>query len=298
MQNALQKWLQGASMVEYPHSGQEADVFYVTYNAMKIIVEVIWAPGYTHFLEDLDIIQNSDASIKIIIVNPIILNKERFVHHYDKIRVAEFVKGYLVSRLIDGSKILGDKDYLDKTVREIVLNLIEHASVDPTQSAEHFIDLKDKVVKPALYLLEREPEMIPSITEPAGLAQGIDVGLLNDFLRNHYPKIKPLWNNVRRLYQQKFKTDHKINEIIETTLKTAIDKGGLKHKASMYDINTADINAIPIKEVRERLRNLIENGTYEREIDNKLIGGGCSQLSFYFTASIKIVCGMCVFNRI
>lgn len=42
---------------------------------------------------------------------------------------------------------------------------------------------------------------------------------------------------------------------------------GQKHKASMYDIDTADINAILIKEVRERLRN----GTYELEIDNKLI---------------------------
>lgn len=32
IQRALQQWLEGAGISEYPHSGQEADVFYVTYN--------------------------------------------------------------------------------------------------------------------------------------------------------------------------------------------------------------------------------------------------------------------------
>lgn len=88
MQEALQRWLEGAGINEYPHSGQEADAFYVTYNGTTIIVEIIWAYGYTHFLEDLDIIQNSNASVKIVIVNPTILDNEKFVHHCDKIRIA------------------------------------------------------------------------------------------------------------------------------------------------------------------------------------------------------------------
>jgi hypothetical protein len=86
MQKALQEWLEGAGITEYPHSGQKADAFHVIYNGTTIMVEIIWSDSYTHFLEDLDIIQNSDASVKIVIVNPTILKKERFLHHYDKMR--------------------------------------------------------------------------------------------------------------------------------------------------------------------------------------------------------------------
>jgi hypothetical protein len=270
MQRALQQWLEGAGITEYPHSGQESDVFHVIYNGTTIIVEIIWADGYTHFLEDLDIIQNSNASVNIIIVNPTILNKEKFVHHYDKIRVAEFVKGYLVSRLIDGSKILNDTNYLDKTVREIVLGLLEHVSVDPAQSAGHFIDLKDKVINPALILIERQPEKLPSATENANYIQGVDIGLLSDLLKNHYPTIASIWDNVVKSYQKKNKTDNKINEIIETAIINTLDEIGLKYKASMYDLEDSNINAIPIKEVRERLREMIENKTFEHEIEKKL----------------------------
>jgi hypothetical protein len=276
IQQALQQWLKGAGISEYPHSGQEADVFYVTYNGTTIIVEIIWSDGYTHFLEDLHIIQNSNATVKIVIVNPTILNNERFVHHYDKIRVAEFVKGYLISRLIDGSKILRDAKYLNKTVRDIILNLLEHTSPDPTQAAEHFTELKDKVVRPSLILLESHPEKI-AFTK----STDIDIDLLNDLFKNHYPIIKPVWEKVVKGNQQKNKTDRTINEIIDNEVKKVLHRIGLNYKTSMYK---SDVNAVPIAEVRDRLRKLIENRNFDLEIDNKLrvgnVGSRC-EILFY-----------------
>jgi len=73
------------------------------------------------------------------------------------------------------------------------------------------------------------------------------------------------------MYDCKYKTDRRIDEIIDDTIKRVLSEIGIKHKASMYEYESIQVNAIPIIEVRDRLRKLIENKTFDREIDNKLI---------------------------
>ena len=111
----LSSRLEGITLKEYPNMGHEADVFSVTYKGVSVIVEIIWTPTWSHFLKDLDIIQCSSSLIKVLIANPEILNdsKGEKRRHFDKIRIAEIRKGYLISELFDGRKMLDNKDYLE-----------------------------------------------------------------------------------------------------------------------------------------------------------------------------------------
>jgi hypothetical protein len=175
----------------------------------------------------------------------------------------------MVSRLIDGSKVLNTK-YFNTIVREIILELLQHVSVDRTLASGHFLDLKDKVVHPSLILLESEPYKLPPLQLDMNYVHGIDTGLLNDFLENHYPRIKSLWKNVVLSIEKRNSTNSKIDKTIEAAIKDKLDEIGIKYKFSMYGLKNSHINAIPIKEVRERLRNLIENKTFDSDIDSKL----------------------------
>lgn len=76
--------------------------------------------------------------------------------------------------------------------------------------------------------------------------------------------------NVVKLTEQRNITNSKINEIIEITIIEELTKIGLKYKSSMYDIKNSRDNAIPIKEVRARLREMIENDTFNSDLDTKL----------------------------
>jgi hypothetical protein len=54
------------------------------------------------------------------------------------------------------------------------------------------------VVRPSLLLLESHPEKLAFIK-----GTPIDIDLLNDLFKNHYPKIKPVWEKVVKGNEQK-----------------------------------------------------------------------------------------------
>ncbi|MGD1838912.1 MAG: tetratricopeptide repeat protein [Nitrososphaeraceae archaeon] len=123
----LKKWFNGCTILEYPNSGHELDVYSVL-SGIKVAVEIIWSDSSTHFYKDINILQSSDADVKICIVNPKILLKENLLRHYDKVSVGETSKGFVLSEMIDGQKIMDDKEFLENEVKNLVLNLISNSS--------------------------------------------------------------------------------------------------------------------------------------------------------------------------
>jgi hypothetical protein len=270
MRDALGSWLSGAEFPEYFHSGQRVDVLKVLYGGISIIVEIIWANTFTNFLRDLDIIQNSPAKVKIVIVNPDLLGQEKVVHHFDKARIADIAKGYMVSRLLDGKKILCDTRYLTSTVKDTVFELLSYVSLHPEDSLAHFIDLKKKVIIPAITALGIEPFTLPRINGPPAFGESIDAGLLNDLVNYHYPDVKGIWNLVARLSEKRVNLDTRINDSIGSLIRDRLDAVQLEHKVSIFGEHDIK-NAIPIVEVTAGLRKLIEDGNFKSEIDKKLI---------------------------
>jgi hypothetical protein len=71
----------------------------------------------------------------------------------------------------------------------------------------HFSDLKENVIFPLVYYLENASFQLPNIDNAKAKAnisldsvrgkKGFDAILIDDFLNNHYPEIRPLWNTMR-----------------------------------------------------------------------------------------------------
>jgi hypothetical protein len=143
-------------------------------------------------------------------------------------------------------------------------------TTDGTLISEHFKNLKDNVVRQALKLLESEPDKLPSLNKETNYFSPIDTGLLKDLLENHYPKVKPLWTRMVWVINKRNTIDNRINEIIEPEIKNKLDKIKIKYKIGMYDQESIRVNAVPIKEVRERLRKMIENNSFDSDIGRRL----------------------------
>jgi hypothetical protein len=120
----LKQWFKSPFLSEFQSSGHELDDYGITYEGVKILVEIIWTPSKAQFSNDLNIIQADDADVKIVIVNPCIIQSNNFVRIYEKIRIAEAKKGFIWSEMIDGKSILDDLNYLDKYVKDTVYLLI------------------------------------------------------------------------------------------------------------------------------------------------------------------------------
>lgn len=64
---------------------------------------------------------------------------------------------------------------------------------------QHFSDLKEKVVFPLLNYLENARYQLPTIDNAkakANISLAVRTILIDDFLNNHYPEIRTLWNNI------------------------------------------------------------------------------------------------------
>jgi hypothetical protein len=286
MKQLLSTWFSGVSTKEHPYSGQELDCFDALYNGVTIMVEVIWTKSPTNFYKDLDIIQNADAKIKIVIVNPKILQNEKLLRHFEKVRISQILQGHLMTGLLDGHRFM--KEYKYKFwVKEIIQEFLTHISADLNQSKSHFWRIKELVIKPALSLIERKQtlpdpnhvsEEFPS--QLVNLNQNnedqfqdlsfdvridstynpIDRQLLKDFIDYHYIEtIKIPWTEYRKHSLKRDEYHNKINENIEMFLKKGLDSNGIKQRVSIYE-GYSQIDTIPIKEVTECLRILIENG--------------------------------------
>lgn len=102
MYKSLCKWFEGSALREYKSLGHELDVFHISYHGITIMVEVIWTSTRAHFNHDMIILLTSDARVKIVVVNHKILSNNEYVVSYEKVRISELLKGYLVSPSLMG----------------------------------------------------------------------------------------------------------------------------------------------------------------------------------------------------
>ena len=65
----LKEWV-GASIKEYPSSGHRLDIYAVTPDRISIYIEIIWSSSPQNFFRDLNLIQQSDADVKLVIASP------------------------------------------------------------------------------------------------------------------------------------------------------------------------------------------------------------------------------------
>src|SRR4030067_2874914 len=72
----LHEWF-GASLKEYPSSGHALDVFSVPASGICIYVEVVWNNSWSHFLSDMNMLQQSDANVKGVIGSPRVIANKR-----------------------------------------------------------------------------------------------------------------------------------------------------------------------------------------------------------------------------
>lgn len=124
----LEEWF-GAAIMEYHSSGHELDVFSVSTQGVSAMIEIIWTPSTTNFYKDMMILLQSDAQVKILIVNRLILEKPELVRAYRKARIKEMQRGTMVSDMIDGSKLLQDEIYLNEDVKNHILRLVNDSKL-------------------------------------------------------------------------------------------------------------------------------------------------------------------------
>ena len=102
----------------------ELDVLSISTNGLKLMVEIIWTPSAGNFYRDMTILYQSDAQIKVLIVNQEILSNPKLVREFQKARISERQKGYTISPMINGNRILTDENYLETEVRnEIIVTI-------------------------------------------------------------------------------------------------------------------------------------------------------------------------------
>ncbi len=118
------KEVYGTGLTEYADGGQVNDICVLTPDNIKIFVEVIWKADFEH---DLIIMHNSPADIKIVIVNPEILHKERLCREFVKSKMSEIQRGVQIPDMINGELILSEPKFVDKEFVAIVGKLLEEA---------------------------------------------------------------------------------------------------------------------------------------------------------------------------
>jgi hypothetical protein len=128
------------------------------------MVEIIWTPSETHFLHDMNILQMSDAKIKIVIVNPAIYAKQKLVRMFQKTRISEMQKGNFISDMLDGKKVLEDENYLTDKVKTEILELINQSKAPLTDEIER---LKADIFS--------ETELSPILSRCIGLSKKLKV---------------------------------------------------------------------------------------------------------------------------
>jgi len=117
----------GTGLSEYPDSGQVNDVYVITPNQIEIFVENVWTSTKSNFQRDLNILHRSKADVKILIVNPKILEDGSLLREFEKTKMSEIRRGVAISDMIDGSLILSPSETANNRFVEIVQGLVEEA---------------------------------------------------------------------------------------------------------------------------------------------------------------------------
>lgn len=120
----LKEWT-GATLQEYPSSGHKLDVFAVTPTGISIYVEIIWSSSRVNFFRDMNMIQTSDANVKLVVVSPKVKSKAEFQREFEKVAISQRRLNFAMhGNLIDGEKVLNEPEYLETELKRIVLVLV------------------------------------------------------------------------------------------------------------------------------------------------------------------------------
>ena len=117
----------GTGLSEYPDSGQINDVYVISPNQIEIFVENVWTSTKSNFQRDLNILHRSKADVKILIVNPKILEDVSLLREFEKTKMSEIRRGVAISDMIDGSLVLSPPQTANNKFVEIVQGLVEEA---------------------------------------------------------------------------------------------------------------------------------------------------------------------------
>lgn len=163
MRKKLENWF-GASIVEYPSSGHELDVFSVSPKGIKLMVEIMWTPTPTNFYRDLSLLLQSDAKIKVLVVNKSIFSNPKLVREFQKARISEITKGCKVSNMLDGNRILEDENYVESEMYEHLKALIDESE----------ISIEVEIEEISRQLLLKGTKLSPIIAKCLGISKSVD----------------------------------------------------------------------------------------------------------------------------
>lgn len=130
----LKEWY-GASIDEYPSSGHELDVFATTSFGVSIYTEIIWSASKTQFLSDINMLQQSDADVKLVVANPEIITNSELVREFSKVVISQRRQGIAIfGDLLNGQRILEDTHYVEDDLHSLVDQLISKVKKDRPKS--------------------------------------------------------------------------------------------------------------------------------------------------------------------
>lgn len=160
----LQEWI-GASLPEYPSSGHELDVFAVTPEGITIGVEIIWSSTKQNFFRDLNLIQQSDANIKLVVASPEIISSHEYQREFSKVVISQRKMGiFMHGELIDGQKILEDSMFMETEFKEIIFGLIKKAASEGRPKMMKIVPAE--IPKPDKVCEKLVPNLFPVINYP------------------------------------------------------------------------------------------------------------------------------------
>jgi hypothetical protein len=121
----LKEWI-GCSIPEYYSAGHELDIFCVTPRGVSIYIEIIWSPS--NFMKDINMIQQSDANVKLVIASPDVISSSSSSREFVKVVAAQRIQGKIFhGEMIDGKRVLENDAYIENTLKPILLKLVEEA---------------------------------------------------------------------------------------------------------------------------------------------------------------------------
>jgi len=142
----LHEWF-GASIDEYYSAGHALDTYAVTNSGTTIYIEIVWNHSMTQFLKDMNMLQQSDAEVKVVIGSPKIIGDMNIIREFSKIVISQRKKGIKTyGDIINGIRILEDDLYLENDFKNILFSLVNVA--ENTKKSDACLQIKDmKVIK-------------------------------------------------------------------------------------------------------------------------------------------------------
>jgi len=142
IERKLQEWF-GASITEYLSAGHELDVFAVTSSGISIYVEVIWYHSKAHFLSDMNMLQQSDADIKVVIGSLEVVSDQNMIREFAKVVISQRRAGKIIhGDMLNGMRILEDSEYVENDLKKLFEQLENEARLFLSPAILQIVDLK------------------------------------------------------------------------------------------------------------------------------------------------------------